>query len=278
VGAGFLVGRNSAAIASNFNDYWRGASFSLDSIKLVGVAMVGSLFSSDAWNNVTFTAGEVRNPRRNLPLSLALGVAIVSALYIACQFVYLNVLTFDQIKNAANDRVAAAATNQMFGPMGATLMAAAIMVSTFGCTNGLTLAGARVYYAMAKDKLFFRRAGKLDPKTNAPVFSLVVQCIWSVVLTLSGRYNDLLDYVIFAVLLFYILTIAGLFVLRRTRPDMDRPYRAFGYPVLPALYMVAAGLIEILLLLYKQDYTWPGLIIVLLGLPVYFIWRRKATI
>jgi APA family basic amino acid/polyamine antiporter len=162
--------------------------------------------------------------------------------------------------------------------MGATLMAAAIMVSTFGCTNGLTLAGARVYYAMAKDKLFFRRAGKLDPKTNAPVFSLVVQCIWSVVLTLSGRYNDLLDYVIFAVLLFYILTIAGLFVLRRTRPDMDRPYRAFGYPVLPALYMVAAGLIEILLLLYKQDYTWPGLIIVLLGLPVYFIWRRKATI
>jgi APA family basic amino acid/polyamine antiporter len=278
VGAGFLVGRNSAAIASNFNDYWRGASFSLDSIKLVGVAMVGSLFSSDAWNNVTFTAGEVRNPRRNLPLSLALGVAIVSALYIACQFVYLNVLTFDQIKNAANDRVAAAATNQMFGPMGATLMAAAIMVSTFGCTNGLTLAGARVYYAMAKDKLFFRRAGELDPKTNAPVFSLVVQCIWSVVLTLSGRYNDLLDYVIFAVLLFYILTIAGLFVLRRTRPDMDRPYRAFGYPVLPALYMVAAGLIEILLLLYKQDYTWPGLIIVLLGLPVYFIWRRKATI
>jgi APA family basic amino acid/polyamine antiporter len=162
--------------------------------------------------------------------------------------------------------------------MGATLMAAAIMVSTFGCTNGLTLAGARVYYAMAKDKLFFRRAGELDPKTNAPVFSLVVQCIWSVVLTLSGRYNDLLDYVIFAVLLFYILTIAGLFVLRRTRPDMDRPYRAFGYPVLPALYMVAAGLIEILLLLYKQDYTWPGLIIVLLGLPVYFIWRRKATI
>jgi len=202
----------------------------------------------------------------------------VSALYIACQFVYLNVLRFDQIKTAANDRVAAAAANQMFGSIGASLMAAAIMVSTFGCTNGLTLAGARVYYAMAKDKLFFRRAGELDPKTNAPVFSLVIQCIWSVLLTLSGRYNDLLDYVIFAVLLFYILTIAGLFVLRRTRPEMERPYRAFGYPVLPAVYMMAAGLIEVLLLLYKPEYTWPGLIIVLLGLPVYFIWRRKATI
>src|SRR5262249_52991932 len=153
------------------------------------------------------------------------------------------------------------------------LMAAAIMVSTFGCTNGLTLAGARVYFAMAKDGLFFRRAAELDPHSNAPVFSLAVQCLWSVILTLSGGYNDLLDYVIFAVLLFYILTIAGLFVLRRTRPDMERPYRAFGYPVLPALYMAAAGLIEVLLLLYKPNYTWPGLIIVLLGLPVYFIWR-----
>jgi APA family basic amino acid/polyamine antiporter len=278
VAAGFLVGRNSDAVASNFNDYWRNADWSFTTIRLVGVAMVGSLFSSDAWNNVTFTAGEVRNPRRNLPLSLALGVAIVSALYIACQFVYLNVLTFDQIKTAANDRVAAAATNQMFGAVGAQLMAVAIMISTFGCVNGLTLAGARVYYAMAKDRLFFRRAGELDPKTNAPVFSLVIQCLWSVALTLSGRYNDLLDYVIFAVLLFYILTIAGLFVLRRTRPEMERPYRAFGYPVLPAVYMLAAGLIEVLLLLYKPEYTWPGLIIVLLGLPVYFIWRRKATI
>jgi APA family basic amino acid/polyamine antiporter len=152
------------------------------------------------------------------------------------------------------------------------------MISTFGCVNGLTLAGARVYYAMAKDKLFFRRAADLNPKTNAPVFSLAVQCAWSVALTLSGSYNDLLDYVIFAVLLFYILTIAGLFVLRRTRPDMDRPYKAIGYPVLPALYIAAAGLIEVLLLAYKPNYTWPGLIIVLLGLPVYFIWRRKATI
>jgi len=278
IGVGFLVGRNSAAVASNFDGFWRNSDWSFTTIRLIGVAMVGSLFSSDAWNNVTFTAGEVRNPKRNLPLSLALGVGIVSALYIACQFVYLNVLTFDQIQHAPNDRVAAAAANQMFGAVGASLMAAAIMVSTFGCVNGLTLAGARVYFAMAKDQLFFRKAGELNPKTAAPVFALVLQCVWSVLLTLSGSYNDLLDYVIFAVLLFYILTIAGLFVLRRTRPDLDRPYRAFGYPVLPALYIAAAGLIEVLLLLYKPSYTWPGLIIVLLGLPVYFIWRRKATI
>jgi APA family basic amino acid/polyamine antiporter len=278
IGAGFLVGRNSAAVASNFDHFWRDSDWTFTSIRLVGVAMVGSLFSSDAWNNVTFTAGEVRNPKRNLPLSLALGVGVVSALYIACQFVYLNVLTFEQIQTAANDRVAAAAANQMFGAVGASMMAAAIMVSTFGCVNGLTLAGARVYFAMAKDKLFFRKAGELDPKTAAPVFALVLQCVWSILLTLSGSYNDLLDYVIFAVLLFYILTIAGLFVLRRTRPDLDRPYRAFGYPVLPALYIAAASLIEILLLLYKPNYTWPGLIIVLLGLPVYFIWRKKATI
>src|SRR5215472_6996557 len=278
IAVGFLVGRNPTAVADNFNNYWRSSDWSFTSIRLVGVAMVGSLFSSDAWNNVTFTAGEVRNPRRNLPLSLALGVAIVSGLYIACQFVYLNVLTFDQIQHAANDRVAAAAADHMFGAAGASIMAAAIMVSTFGCVNGLTLAGARVYFAMAKDKLFFSKAAELDPKTHAPVFALVLQCIWSVLLTMSGSYNDLLDYVIFAVLLFYILTIAGLFVLRRTRPDLERPYRAFGYPVLPALYIVAAGLIEVLLLLYKPNYTWPGLIIVLLGLPVYYIWRGKATI
>ena len=278
IAAGFLVGRNAEAVASNFNGFWRNAGWNFDAVRLVGVAMVGSLFSSDAWNNVTFTAGEVRNPRRNLPLSLALGVAIVSALYILTNFVYLNVLTFDAIQHAANDRVAAAAAEHMLGPVALQIMAAAIMISTFGCTNGLTLAGARVYYAMAKDQLFFRRAAELNPKTNAPVFSLVMQCGWAVALTLSGGYNDLLDYVIFAVLLFYILTIAGLFVLRRTRPDMERPYKAFGYPVLPAVYIAAAGLIEVLLLAYKPNYTWPGLIIVLLGLPVYFIWRKKETI
>ena len=278
VACGFLVGRNPQAVAANFTGFWRNSSWSFDTVRLVGVAMVGSLFSSDAWNNITFTAGEVRDPKRNLPLSLALGVLIVSALYIATQFVYLNVLTFPEIQHAAEDRVATAAAARMFGAVAVQLMAAAIMVSTFGCNNGLILSGARVYYAMAKDALFFRRAGQLDPVHHAPVFSLGVQCVWACLLTLTGRYNDLLDYVIFAVLLFYILTIAGLFVLRRSRPDLDRPYQAFGFPVLPAAYILAAGLIEILLLLYKPNYTWPVLIIVLLGLPVYWIWRRKATV
>jgi basic amino acid/polyamine antiporter, APA family len=278
VGLGFFVGRNAAAVAANFTGFWRNSGWNVETVRLVGVAMVGALFSSDAWNNVTFTAGEVRNPRRNLPLSLALGVGIVSALYIASQFVYLNVLTLSEIQHADQDRVATAAALKMLGPIAVQVMAAAIMISTFGCTNGLVLSGARVYFAMAKDKLFFRRAGELDSVHHAPVFALGVQCIWAVLLTLSGSYNDLLDYVIFAVLLFYILTIAGLFVLRRTRPDLDRPYKAFGYPVLPAVYMLAAGLIEILLLLYKPSYTWPGLIIVLLGLPVYWIWRRNSDV
>jgi APA family basic amino acid/polyamine antiporter len=277
VGFGFLLGRNSEAVASNFTGFWRNSGWNFDTVRLVGVAMVGALFSSDAWNNVTFTAGEVRNPRRNLPLSLAVGVLVVSALYIASNFVYLNVLTLPDIQHAAEDRVATAAAAKMFGPIAVQLMAAAIMISTFGCANGLILSGARVYYAMAKDMLFFRKAGELDPVHHAPVFSLGVQCIWAVLLTLSGSYSDLLDYVIFAVLLFYILTIVGLFVLRRTQPQMDRPYRALGYPVLPAVYVVAAGLIEVLLLLYKPNYTWPGLIIVLLGLPVYFIWRKAVA-
>jgi APA family basic amino acid/polyamine antiporter len=277
IGFGFLVGRNPQAVARNFGDFWGSGGWNFDTIRLVGVAMVGALFSSDAWNNVTFTAGEVRNPKRNLPLSLALGVGVVSALYLACNAVYLYVLPLEAIQHAPEDRVATAAASAILGPVAVQLMAAAIIISTFGCNNGIILAGARVYYAMAQDGLFFRRAGKLDPVHHTPAFSLVIQCVWATLLTLSGSYNDLLDYVIFAVLLFYILTIAGLFVLRRTRPDMERPYRAFGYPVLPAAYIVVAGLIEILLLLYKPSYTWPGLIIVLLGLPVYFVWRRKAS-
>jgi APA family basic amino acid/polyamine antiporter len=274
IGFGFLLGRNPAAVSDNFTHFWRGAGWNLDSVRLAGVAMVGALFSSDAWNNVTFTAGEVRNPKRNLPLSLALGVAVVSALYIASNYAYLNVLTFHEIQTAAEDRVATAAAFKMFGPVAVQLMAAAIMISTFGCNNGLILSGARVYYAMAKDKLFFRKAAELDPVHRAPRFSLVMQSGWAILLTLSGSYSDLLDYVIFAVLLFYMLTISGLFVLRRTQPDLERPYKAFGYPVLPAAYIAAAGVIEALLLVYKPSYTWPGLIIVLLGAPVYFIWRR----
>ena len=277
IAMGVFFGRNPAAVQRNFSNFWEHADWTFTTIRLIGVAMVGSLFSSDAWNNVTFTAGEVRNPRRNLPVSLALGVGLVSLLYITSNFVYLSVLPLEQIKTAPEDRVATAVAAMILGPAAVQVMAAAIMVSTFGCANGLILAGARVYYAMALDRLFFRSVSKLDPVHHAPVVSLVIQCIWACLLTLSGRYNDLLDYVIFAVLLFYIMTIAGLFVLRRKRPDMERPYRAFGYPVLPALYIAAATLIEILLLIYKPNYTWPGLIIVLLGIPVYLFWRRGAT-
>ncbi len=277
VGFGFLLGRNTQAVEANFNDFWRNADWGFNTVRLVGVAMVGALFSSDAWNNVTFTAGEVRNPKRNLPLSLALGVGVVSVLYIACNFVYLNVLTLDAIKTAPEERVATAAAAVMFGPVAVQLMAAAIMVSTFGCLNGMILSGARVYYTMARDGLFFERVGTLDPVHHTPVPSLAIQCAWAVLLTLSGTYGDLLDYVIFAVLLFYMLTIAGLFVLRRTRPEMERPYRAFGYPVVPAAYIVVAGVIEILLLAYKPNYTFPGLVIVMLGVPVFFLWRKKVN-
>ncbi|HWQ53493.1 MAG TPA: amino acid permease [Bryobacteraceae bacterium] len=277
IGFGFALGRDPDAISRNFGNFWQNADWSFTTIRIVGVAMVGALFSADAWNNVTFTAGEVRNPKRNLPLSLALGVGVVSLLYIASNLAYLTMLPLEGIQTAPEDRVATAAAATMLGPVAVQLMAAAIMISTFGCANGIILAGARVYYAMAKDGLFFRQAGILDPVHHTPRFSLVIQCAWAVLLTLSGSYSDLLDYVIFAVLLFYILTIAGLFVLRRKRPEMERPYRAFGYPVLPALYIIIAGAIEILLLLYKPSFTWPGLIIVLLGVPVYFIWRPKPA-
>jgi APA family basic amino acid/polyamine antiporter len=278
IAIGFLAGRNPQAVQDNFTDFWRNGSWSFGTIELIGVAMVGALFSSDAWNNVTFTAGEVRNPRRNLPLSLAMGVGIVSLLYVACNFVYLTVLPLAQIQHAPEDRVATAAAGVALGPIAVKLIAAAIMVSTFGCINGLILSGARVYYTMALDGLFFKRAGTLDPVRHTPTFALVIQGIWTILLTLSGQYNELLDYVIFAVLLFYILTIAGLFVLRRTRPDMERPYKAIGYPVLPALYILAAGTIDILLLFYKPRFALPGLVIVLLGVPVFYLWRKKEGV
>ncbi|MCU1305384.1 MAG: amino acid/polyamine/organocation transporter, superfamily [Acidobacteriaceae bacterium] len=300
---GFAVGRNAIAINANFGDFWRHASLSakhavqvgvdgptalVGTLTILAVVQVGSLFSADAWNNVTFTAGEVKNPKRNLPLSLALGTGTVILLYIAANFVYLNVLPLDGtptgqtvlergIKYASEDRVGTAVMLQMFGSMGAALMSIAIMISTFGCCNGLIMAGARVYYAMAKDGLFFKSVASLHPKYKSPAISLVVQGVWTCLLCLSGSYGQLLDYIIFAVLVFYILTIAGLFVLRRTRPDAERPYKALGYPVLPAIYIVMALFIDIVLLRYKPQYTWPGLIIVLLGIPVYWMWKRSGA-
>jgi APA family basic amino acid/polyamine antiporter len=256
-------------------------------LTVVAVAQVGSLFSSDAWNNVTFTAAEVENPRRNLPLSLAMGTIIVSLLYIAANFVYLMVLPMHGdphgttivargIQYAADDRVGTAVMQQAFGASGAALMAIAILISTFGCNNGLILAGARIYYAMAKDGLFFRSIAKLHPRFKTPAISLIVQAIWACLLCLSGTYNQLLELTMFTVIIFYILTFFGLFVLRRTRPDAPRPYRAVGYPVLPAIYIVMAIFIDVVLLRYKPQYTWPGLIIVLLGIPVYLFWSRSA--
>jgi APA family basic amino acid/polyamine antiporter len=277
IAAGWLWGRNADAVSRNFADPFAGVEWGWTTVRLVGVALVGSLFSSDSWNNVTFTAGEMKNPRRNLPLSLVLGVGLVSLLYFACNFVYLQVLPLEAIQSAPEDRVGTAVARGIFGDGAVQLMAAAIMISTFGCVNGLTMAGARVFYAMALDKLFFRAAANLDPKTHAPSTALWIQCLWASLLTLTGSYSDLLDYVIFAVLLFYILTIVGIFVLRRTRPSMDRPYRAFGYPVLPAAYILLAGLVELLLLLYKPNFTWPGLLIVLLGIPVYFVWKKREV-
>ncbi len=269
---GIALGRRPEAISANFGNFWGGTEWGWAAVKMVGLAMVGSLFSSDAWHSVTFTAGEVRNPQRNLPLSLALGVGVVSVIYLLCNLVYLMALPLGGIQSAPEDRVATAVMTVMFGEAATWMMAMAVLVSTFGCVNGLVMTGSRVYYAMAQDGLFFKACGRVDAKTHVPVVSLWVQCAWGSALTLSGTYSDLLDYVIFAVLLFYILTIAGLFVLRRTRPGMERPYRAIGYPVLPALYIGAAAVIEIVLLLYKPRYTWPGLLLVLTGIPVYWGW------
>src|SRR5216684_1766454 len=302
---GIALGRNAQALAANFGaNFWRNAGLGaqhavqvgvggpivmVGTLTILAVAQVGSLFSADAWNNVTFTAGEVKNPSRNLPLSLALGTGVVIALYIACNFIYLNALPLDGtpgaatvlargIKYAAEDRVGTAVMTQMFGAVGGLLMAAAIMISGFGCANGLILSGARVYYAMAKDGLFFRKVAKLHPTYKTPAVSLMVQMVWTCVLCISGSYGQLLDYITFAILVFYILTIAGLFVLRRTRPDAERPYRAIGYPVLPAIYIVLALFIDVVLLRYKPQFTWPGLIIVLLGIPVYFLWSRSSAV
>src|SRR5262249_11848356 len=251
------------------------------------VSQTGSLFSSDAWNNITFTAGEVKDPRRNIPLSLALGTFIVIGLYLLANVAYLVTLTFEQIQHAPADRVATATLDVIFHGLGPTIMAIGIMISTFGCTNGLILAGARAYYAMARDGLFFRRVGELN-SAKVPGWGLVLEGLWAAFLVLprtydpathsyGNLYNNLLDYVISAALIFYILTIAGIFRLRRIRPDAPRPYRAIGYPIVPALYIAGAAAILFVLFAYRTATTWPGLMIVLLGVPVYFAWRRKPS-
>ncbi|HEY9487782.1 MAG TPA: amino acid permease [Chryseosolibacter sp.] len=236
----------------------------------IAAAMTGSLFSSDAWNNVTFIAGEIKNPQRNIGLSLFFGTLIVTLLYVTTNLMYIYVLPLDGIAYPQSDRLAVAAANQIFGNPGMQLVAVLIMVSTFGCNNGLILAGARVYYTMAKDKLFFRQAGELN-KNAVPAWALWAQCVVASLLCLSGEYGNLLDMISFVVVIFYTLTIAGIFILRKKRPDVPRPYRAFGYPVLPLMYIVMGVSFCTLLIIYKPTFTWPGLIITLIGIPIYFI-------
>lgn len=241
----------------------------------IAAAMVGSIFSSDAWNNVTFIAGEIKNPQRNIGLSLFLGTLIVSVIYISTNIMYTGVLPLDEIAFAEKDRVAVVASNVIFGNIGTVIIALMIMVSTFGCNNGLILAGARVYYTMAKDGLFFKQAGELN-KFAVPQLALWVQCVLACVWCLSGKYGNLLDMVSFVVVLFYVLTIVGIFILRKKRPDAERPYKAFGYPILPAIYILMGLTFCTLLIIYKPQFTWPGLLITLAGIPIYFwVMRNK---
>src|SRR6266852_358828 len=298
---GLLIGARSGALSANFSNFW-GVRGSLDDFGggltaattfglFVGicVAQTGSLFSADAWNNITFTAGEVKEPKRNIPLSLAFGTMIVIALYLLANVAYLATLPFEKIQGA--DRVATDTVNVIFAGRGAVVMAVAIMISTFGCNNGFILAGARAYYAMARDGLFFKSSGQLNSK-HVPAWGLVIQGIWAAMLVLprtiehdadvhvtgyGNLYGNLLDYVISAALIFYILPIAGTFRLRQNRPDAERPYKALGYPLVPILYLIGASVILIVLFIYQTATTWPGLIIVITGIPVYFIWKHFGT-
>ena len=291
---GFFATKNLNSFQINKEIFWHASKIGAGNqaiplvgfalITAIGSALVGSLFSADAWYNVTYISGEVINPKRNVPLSLLFGTLIVSALYLLTNFIYIRILPLvgspngadalsRGIQYATDDRVATSAMSVVFGDSAAVIMAVFIMISTFGCNNGLIMAGPRVYYAMAKDGLFFKRVGEIN-KNGVPGFALIIQGIWSVLLCLSGTYGNLLDYVIFAVLIFFTLTILAIFILRVKRPDIPRPYKAFGYPVIPSLYILTTVTIMIILLIYKPDYTFPGLGIVLLGIPVFYLWKK----
>ncbi|MGA2407395.1 MAG: amino acid permease [Bacteroidales bacterium] len=294
VAIGFFATKNINSWEINKEVFWKASQvgpgnqviplvgFSL--ITAIGTALVGSLFSSDAWYSVTYLSGEVVNPKRNVPLSLFFGALIVSVMYILTNYIYIKILPLSGspdgadmlsrgIQYATDDRVATSAMSVVFGDYAAVIMAIFIMISTFGCNHGLIMAAPRVYYAMAKDGLFFRKTGELNKK-GVPAFAIVVQGIWSIILCLSGTYGNLLDYVIFAVLIFFTLTILAIFILRVKRPDIPRPYKAFGYPVIPSIYILTTVAIMVILLIYKPDYTFPGLGIVLLGIPVFYLWRK----
>jgi APA family basic amino acid/polyamine antiporter len=284
IGFGFLLASKASIWDANWANAWEMKTIASDNsttpifgvaiLGAIAASMVGSIFSSDAWNNVTFIAGEIKNPKRNIGLSLFLGTLIVTVIYISANLMYLSVLPLNEIANAPADRVAVAASNAIFGNMGTYVIAIMIMIATFGCNNGLILAGARVYYTMAQDGLFFKKAGTLN-KHAVPAWALWAQCIVAGLLCLSGRYGDLLDMVSFIVVIFYILTIIGIFILRKKRPELERPYKAFGYPILPAIYILMGTCFCFLLIIYKPNFTWPGLIITLLGVPLYYLALRK---
>jgi len=294
IAIGFLATKNINSLEINKEVFWQAGQIGQDNkvmpligftlIAAIGTALVGSLFSADAWYNVTYISGEVINPKRNVPLSLFFGTLLVSVIYLLTNFVYIKVLPLSGspdgadvlsrgIQFATDDRVATSAMSVVFGDYAAIIMAIFIMISTFGCNHGLIMAGPRVYYAMAKDGLFFRKVGEIN-KNGVPGFAIAVQGFWAVLLCLSGTYSDLLDYVIFAVLIFFTLTILAIFVLRVKRPDIQRPYKAFGYPVIPAFYILTTVTIMLILLIYKPVYTFPGLGIVLLGIPVFYLWKK----
>jgi basic amino acid/polyamine antiporter, APA family len=287
---GLTLFRQPDIAAANFSNFWGTGDWTLAVLPVVGAAMVGSLFSADAWNNVTFAAAEVREPTKNLPRALALGTGLVCGLYILANVAYLNILPFygdpngsdavaRGIQYAAQDRVGTAAIEVALGAGAATIMAVAILLSTFGCNNGLILSGPRAYYAMAKDRLFFEKAGTLHPIYRTPVFALIAQAFWASVLCISGTYSELLNYVVFAALIFYLLTTVALFRLRRLRPDLPRPVEAFGYPWLPALYILANAFLLVVLLADPQQrkFSALGLLIVASGIPVYWLWRRNSA-
>lgn len=272
----WTTGMNSqkALIADDGSITWE-AIGGITLLGAIAASMVGSIFSSDSWNNVTFIAGEIKNPKRNIGLSLFLGTLIVTIIYIAANLMYLNVLPMNQIAKPEEDRLAVAAASVIFGSAGRAIIAVLIMVSTFGCINGLVMAGARVYYTMAQDGLFFKQAASLN-KNAVPQWALWSQAVVAALLCLSGRYGELLDMVSFVVVIFYVLTIIGIFILRKKKPGMERPYKAFGYPVLPLIYVLMGTSFCVLLVMFKPEYTWPGLIITLLGVPLYFFALRSS--
>jgi basic amino acid/polyamine antiporter, APA family len=282
---GFLLGAKAEVWNMNWTNAWSPRSFDLSTaswspiggvalISGISAAMVGTLFSSDSWTGVTFIAGEIKNPKRNVGLSMFLGTLIVTLIYVLTNVMYVSVLSLDEMATAKSDRIAVVASQYILGDIGTLIIAIMIMISTFACNNGLIMAGARVYYTMANDGLFFKKAAVLNQQ-SVPAWALWAQCIWASALCFTGKYGDLLDFVIIIVLIFYILTICGIFILRKKKPELERPYKAFAYPFFPALYVLVASAVSISLLFVKFSTCGWGVLIMLLGIPVYYLIKKE---